>query len=125
MTTNGVPSGLWSVIFGTANGNTATGVMVFDDERIAGGDSNFYYTGNYRCSGDEITAQIKVAHYGFSTGTIAGPILRGGTLHLNFHGRWTAETITADGRLEGAQSASVRCKLTKLEELPPAAPAAG
>ncbi len=125
MNTNGSPSGLWSVIFGTANGNIATGVMVFDDHRIAGGDSNFYDTGNYRCDGDEITAQIKVAHYGFSTGTIAGPIRRGGTLQLNVRGRWTADTITADGRLEGAQNASVRCKLTKLEDLPPAAHAQG
>jgi len=113
------PSGVWSVVFGTANGDTATGVMVFDDERIAGGDSNFYYTGNYHCDGDAITAQVKVAHYGFSMRTLVGPILRGATLHLNFRGHWSADSMTAEGRLEGAHSASVRCKLTKLEDLPP------
>jgi hypothetical protein len=125
MNTNGVPSGVWSVVFGTAKGDTATGVMVLEDERIAGGDSNFYYTGRYHCAGDEITAEVKVAHYGFSTPTLVGPVLRGSTLHLHLRGRWTAESITAEGRLEGARNGSVRCKLTKLEDLPPAVHARG
>jgi hypothetical protein len=44
--------GLWTVEFGGSEGRFGSGVMVFDQGRLWGGDSGYYYSGTYSCSND-------------------------------------------------------------------------
>ena len=54
---------MWAVNFATTAGAFGNGVVVFETGKIFGGDSMYYYTGNYTVSGHAINANVKVKHY--------------------------------------------------------------
>ena len=56
---------LWAAHFGdvAAPDHFNGGVVVFETGRVFGGDSSFYYTGEYDTSGEAFSAQIKITHY--------------------------------------------------------------
>ena len=55
---------LWSVVFLTPNSQRINaGVVVFESERIFGGDSWFYYTGTYKGEKGKLVARVKSTHY--------------------------------------------------------------
>jgi hypothetical protein len=67
---------LWSVVFLTPNSTRLNaGVVVFETNRIFGGDSWYYYTGTYQGKGGKLTAKIRSTHY---FGEIGSPAI--GTL---------------------------------------------
>jgi len=43
-----------------APGQFGAGVVVFETERVFGGDSSMYYTGTYRISSGELTGRVRV-----------------------------------------------------------------
>jgi len=58
---------LWTVVFSTcgdASQEQGNGVAVFETGRIFGGDSNFYYLGDYICTNGQIKARVKIARHG-------------------------------------------------------------
>lgn len=55
---------LWAVEFVTDNGNYSAGVVVFETGRVLGGDSVFFYTGDFTLKDNTIQANIKVRHHG-------------------------------------------------------------
>lgn len=59
--------GLWSVIFVSGQNSINAGVVVFETNRLFGGDSWYYYVGTYKGEDGKLTAQFKSTHY-------AGPI---------------------------------------------------
>jgi hypothetical protein len=59
-------NGLWTAEFTTASG-AGTGVVVFVDGRIMGGDAAYYYSGTYQEEGPRLNARLFVKHY-------AGPL---------------------------------------------------
>jgi len=55
---------LWSVVFLTPNSQRLNaGVVVFETNRIFGGDSWFYYTGTYKGENGKLVARVKSTHY--------------------------------------------------------------
>ena len=64
---------LWVITYGDVAGPfTNGGIVVFETGRIFGGDSQFYYTGDYRLSGDDVDARVRVTHYHGSPMTAFG-----------------------------------------------------
>jgi len=55
--------GLWTVEFQTSKAWTNGGVVVLYDEKVLGGDSQYFYAGTFREQGDNITAEITATHY--------------------------------------------------------------
>ena len=57
--------GLWSVEFGVPSAGTyGAGIVVFFNGNIYGGDTGYYYVGNYEFKDDSnVTANISVKHH--------------------------------------------------------------
>lgn len=55
---------LWSVKFVTDRGHRGAGVVVFETGRLFGGDSRFYFIGDFTVKENTITANVKVKHHG-------------------------------------------------------------
>jgi hypothetical protein len=59
---------LWSVEFvAPGQNNINAGVVIFETNRLFGGDSWYYYKGTYAGENEKLTAQLKSTHY-------AGPL---------------------------------------------------
>jgi hypothetical protein len=54
---------LWTMEFGSGEGWENGGVVVFETGRAFGGDSRYYYLGEFRTSGDRIEATLHIVHY--------------------------------------------------------------
>lgn len=53
----------WKVGFASNHNDAGAGVVIFDSGKIYGGDSGFYYKGNYSVEGKNVTAKIRVKNY--------------------------------------------------------------
>lgn len=54
---------LWTMEFGSGEGWQNGGVVIFETGRVFGGDSRYYYLGEFSTSGNEITATLRIVHY--------------------------------------------------------------
>lgn len=52
--------GLWTAEFGSSTGMFGGGVAVFRGGKILGGDSLYYYTGEYTLTGKELRATLSI-----------------------------------------------------------------
>ena len=110
---------LWAVYYGDVvdpnhfNG----GVVVFETSRIFGGDSNFYYTGEYHASGGKIDAKIKVTHYNGHDVTAFG-IQVSGSLPIQFEGRRDGDKIIGKVWPTDLPDKRLRTVLVHFEDLP-------
>lgn len=111
---------LWAVYFGDAAGQVNGGVVVFETSRIFGGDSKFYYTGEYHISGKRISARITATHYHGDRMTAFGfpandPFkVEVSGQHDGSHG----DTIVGKARLVGQPAPEVGVVLQRLADLP-------
>jgi hypothetical protein len=58
---------LWLDEFITNKGNYGTGVVIFETNKVFGGDSMYYYLGTFKAGGDSIAGEVNIGHN-------AGPI---------------------------------------------------
>ena len=54
---------LWSVEFQSSFGMQGAGIVVFETERVLGGDSGMMYVGSYRVENGSVYADIHVTRY--------------------------------------------------------------
>ena len=54
---------LWSVTFVVPGGNYGAGVVVLENGTVRGGDSNYFYVGNFRFKDDVVIAEASINHY--------------------------------------------------------------
>ena len=54
---------LWTATFAVPQGRKNGGVVVLDQGRVFGGDSQYYYEGRYEVEGDILTADFRAHHY--------------------------------------------------------------
>jgi hypothetical protein len=87
---------LWAVTFIASARNLGGGIVVFEGEKIFGGDSNYYYVGSYKAAGNVITADVAIIHHAGPYNKLFGPLPRvdltvKGTRHgKSIHGECTA-----------------------------------
>lgn len=66
--------GLWGAEFFSPSGEGSSGVVAFRDGQCFGGDSAYYYAGNYIVSGATLTAELRVTHYHGEAIGVFGPV---------------------------------------------------
>lgn len=107
---------LWSVEFKmSATQVTGAGVVIFESQRIFGGDSNYFYTGDYSLDGNDLTANIKVTHYNGEANNVFGTGRE--IVSLNVKGTLEDNSFTASAYMID-ESKSIDVILTKRSELP-------
>jgi hypothetical protein len=105
----GIIDGLYSIHIRTLDGIEAgnTGVMLFHDGRILGGDGFFYYLGSYSSANGRWTAEILNQEHTPAKGEV--PLFGGHDIGLGISGTCDEDGAEADVvALVGARS--VRCK---------------
>jgi hypothetical protein len=106
---------LWSLEFESTNESYGAGVVVFETEKIFGGDSLYYYLGNYKTSNGILEAEIEVTHYFGSKSSIFGELDK---FKIKLTGKFKENLFYADGYLVDDKDKKVKVKLTKQANLP-------
>ena len=75
--------GLWATSF-RGPVDSGNGVLVFETQRLFGGDSNFYYIGAYTMKGQEISGAARITQYGGRGYTVFGDVEQGQSFELEF-----------------------------------------
>lgn len=112
--------GLWSVSFATVDqpqNQVGAGVVVFETQRIFGGDSAYFYVGNYSISSgtNRLSAEVTINHYFGPPSSIFGPFSR---YTVMFSGLITPNEFYAEGYVKEDPSMKLVIKLVKRAELP-------
>lgn len=106
----------WQVLFQASDtGNAGAGVIVFETERVFGGDSSYYYTGHYNLEGDHVTAQVDVIHHAGAKNNIFGPVDR---ISFDFDLRLRGNELAGFGQMIGQRGRKVAVVFKRLANLP-------
>lgn len=110
---------LWAVHYGDVGvpGQVNGGVVVFETSRIFGGDSKFYYVGEYKVSSQTVTGTVMSTHFSGDSMTAFG-FSTTGSLHIGFNGRRRGDTIDGEAWLIDQPSERVPILLKRLADLP-------
>lgn len=105
-------NGLWTAEFGTSNGAFRGGVVTFDNGKISGGDSWYYYIGEYRFNDRTFHATVRVVPFIEGAETVFKTVGREVTLELE--GNLIDENhATGQGRAREVPDIEFGVKLTK------------
>jgi hypothetical protein len=104
--------GLWTAEFGSSAGVFGGAVVIFQDGRILGGDSGYYYIGEYKQDGNSFQATIRATP--FIEGYESAFRTVGKTLTLDLTGSLVDENrATAQGRPREMPELRLGVKLTR------------
>ena len=84
--------GFWTAEFGSSSGIFAGGTVVLREGKITGGDSTYYYVGEYTVSGKSFKATLKISPFIEGAESVFKTVGRDLTLDLE-------GSLTPDGRL--------------------------
>ncbi len=90
--------GIYSVKF-VSNGNTfGVGIVIFDKNKLKGGDATYLYEGEYNIDdgGQTITSTISVSHYQGSTESVVGSLKK---FTLNATGQISNQGFTLESKV--------------------------
>lgn len=106
--------GLWTVEFISTLNRIGKGVIVFNNNRLLGGDNGYYYSGNFTVENDTITGTVNVTRFDIHSISVFGDI---GQLSLNFEGVVTGSSINGWASLRDNPSMRIRFVCNKKEEI--------
>ncbi len=111
---------LWTMQFHNASGPASSaGVVVFESNRIFGGDSCYYYIGTYEVNGMTIRGQVKSVRFNHQQQcqSVIGPYEH---LVFQFVGTMDEHHNTIEGTLsaEGDSTRQIRATLARRHALP-------
>ncbi len=107
---------LWTVEFISNHQIFGSGVAVFDDGRIFGGDSRYYYLGNFQPKDDNfITAEIKGMHFAEQPYSIFGDRKE---FFLSLSGKFNFPVMELGGYVIGDPQLTMVLRLTWRANLP-------
>ncbi|WP_315834972.1 GrlR family regulatory protein [Bradyrhizobium prioriisuperbiae] len=109
-------NGLYTIAIDMLDGvdARATGVIVLRDGAIHGGDSYFYYTGNYETGPDKWRGELVTHQHTQSRGN---PVFGGRDVSVGFSGKHDATGAVVYGTaLVGSRSVSFRATLRRLAD---------
>ncbi len=109
---------LWAVHFQSDFGMAGDGVVVFETNRAYGGDSGWYYLGDYEANDGGLRGRIQVHHYGAELPTVFGH-LPGNSFELDLAGKFDGENaIRAAGAVVGMPNLTMSLTFRRLADLP-------
>lgn len=104
--------GLWTVEFGSNEGISGGGVVVFQNGKIVGGDATHFYLGEYTLDGSKLKATLKVSPFIAGAQSVFKTVGRDHILDLV--GSLTSEEqAIAQGAVREAPQLAFGAKLTK------------
>lgn len=65
---------LWSIEFISDNGDFGAGIVVLESGRVYGGDSSYYYIGEYSLENKNISIKASANHYSGALNNVVGPV---------------------------------------------------
>ena len=108
-------NGLYSihVQLGDGREGKGSGILVFDDGVILGGDAFLYYTGKYSAEGSTVRGEVVVNQH--TPSLDENPIFAGVEVGIGFSGQFTDTNATLNGTgLVGRNSVIFRATLRRL-----------
>lgn len=112
---------LWTVEFESLNEDNKTnmmgaGIVIFETEKIYGGDNQFYYIGKYEIKNDMINAQVevKIINYTEESLSIFGNKKE---FKLNIKGEHQTPKMELEGVMVGDPSKRIKISCQKRVEL--------
>jgi hypothetical protein len=115
-------NGLYSihVQLGDGREGKGSGVLVFNDRVILGGDAYLFYTGKYSAEGSTVRGEVVVNQH--TPSLDANPIFRGVEVGIGFSGQFTDTGADVSGTaLVGRNSMIFRASLRRLASVEGAA----
>jgi hypothetical protein len=107
---------LWTIEFQTASGWTNGGVVVLETERAYGGDSQYYYVGQFSFGGPGIFGKVRVTHYHGSRGTAWGD--NATSFEVDLSGGFSPDRSKIEGDIKRSGFPPTRFRMVKREQLP-------
>jgi hypothetical protein len=106
---------LWTVEFVSSMGSYGAGVVVFETNRIFGGDAFYYYLGSVVVKNEIVEADVVVTHHSGPLQSIFGPLNK---FHLKLSGRVQTPVMVLQGYLVENPQMKMSARLTWRAELP-------
>ena len=104
--------GLWTVEFGSSAGSFGGGVALFRDGTVLGGDSLYYYIGDYSLQAGTLKATLRISPFIEGAESVFKTV--GQDLTLDLLGSLTSErSAVAQGQLREKPELKFGAKLTK------------
>ena len=106
--------GLWTANFTgmQSSAQAGGGVVVFEDDKILGGDAGYYYTGDVETRDDEVHSRVRITPFVPSYPSVFGTIGREFTLILS--GKRTGNVVEGSGYSVELPTAKFRFRLTRV-----------
>jgi T3SS negative regulator,GrlR len=104
-------NGLWTAEFSGGNGS-GTGIVVLADGQILGGDTTYYYSGNFTEMGTQLKGNLDVVHYSGPLNNIFGRLR---SIHLLFEGAVGDDLIMARGYDPAAPERNLSIRLRRVK----------
>lgn len=105
---------LWSVTFVVpSSGNYGAGVVVLENGTVRGGDSGYYYVGNFRVKDDTIIAEVSINHYFGAPNNVFGNIQK---TQVTLSGKIDYDTFDVSGQSQDL-NISIIVRFKRIAEL--------
>ena len=106
---------MWTARFQSNKGAFGAGIVVLETERVFGGDSQYYYVGDYGVDGNQIFIRLTVTHYANDVDSIFGP-LREFTVALK--GEMNEKEMDLKGQANQDDDLQIHLIMRRVAELP-------
>lgn len=108
-------SGIFTTEFTSNKNLRGSGVAVFVDNALYGGDAAYHVKGRYGYSADKsISANVLIVDYSGNENSVFGPVKSG---RLTLKGTFNPEGFTLSGYVKGKPDFTIVINLRKLEGL--------
>jgi hypothetical protein len=107
---------LWSVQFHANGGIAGSGIVVFENGRLYGGDSMMIYTGTYKVSNGQIEGDLEVEKYANAPGMVS--VVGLNKFKLKVSGPLTDGTLTLSAYVVEDPSRKMTIKAVRRKLLP-------
>src|SRR5271169_2753966 len=101
--------GLWTVYFRL--GFFGTGVVVFKDNRLLGGDTYYYYDGNFKLQDNRVDATIRVVRFNLTGVAIFGNL---DSFNLNVTGDISGAEMQLHGNMSEQPDMKIEINCKKI-----------
>lgn len=106
---------LWTVEFVSTLGSYGAGVVVFETNRIFGGDGYYYYVGNVEVINEIVNAEVEVTHHSGPRNAIFGALDK---FKVKLSGKLQTPVMELHGYLVENPNMKMSARLTWRVELP-------
>lgn len=104
--------GLWTIDFEIAGRGRFSGVVVLQGNKVLGGDSQYFYDGTYKETGDDVEAEALCTHYAGAVSTAFGTSEQ--TYSLKLEGKHSGNAIT--GKIWRPESPNLKLDVRLLKQ---------